>query len=585
MHNLLKLNLNEDYIIEDVDQIQTWNSNKGENTLVKFYVLSVLLRKKGDSEKELIKKFINIQFAKNLHIGAIYSKFKESIPEHWQLRELPLSFLKTSNLVDGKSKQLERKKYLKYDNQINSRICVYEFKNSILLNGQKINFISFPSFEIARYFLFSWNKYNESLLNSEFTNDPKKNKIYNLEKSGNLTNEKGEKRHYLQLRKKIADESVQQAGDLAFNDDFRRIVKQLIDTVNSKNGYKNYSSFFTMRIPNINFSKFEVLGHYTTNLNNLNGFEVKVITSVQGYSQPIFYARDNDGRRTEQYDINLPNVGFGHKPLKPKPNLNDITDNDINHDEVGDPEIEQENLIYESDFDKYSEKSINVKINKNTQEFQNGNYKPIDPKDKIGVSGVSSEGGRGSGYQGINNIPDSRIYITPQTYWLNFQETINAIKNNWENCEINFLIKSENTYKFSDKMLSLTMNFKVSGIFQKVHYYFVQIKIMEKEIYLIEFDQNQTKNSTILFWNKKFKKFIGLGNIKLLIDKLQSKNGKQSAISNVKLINSNYQIYGISQINHPYLVRNSENKFYTIKVALNFYNSNIIAKIEDFLNL
>lgn len=497
MHNLLNLDSQLTYSIEDVDRIR-----KNE----KFYQVRVVLSTLKEGRTILYYRYTNIQFAKQLHIAKRLTGARSELPEQTVI-SLPKEILRGKVRFVQSIKCLDQKHIvngvfsynLKEENRKNEdlsiRLCKYEFAKPIRIGDRDIRFLCISSFEIARYFLFGTDLYNEALLTTKFSED-KKNKIYNPNETAKIEVD-GNTIYKLRLRSKIPDDCTQMAGDLAFIPEFKNLAESLIGVLRSET---NYFTFYNMKLPITKFDLLEVMGEYVVGSNGAAGFWVKTIYDAAGYGPVYYYDRDNDGRTTQAKHAGLPKIFGGKKPAKQR-NPQNIPPIDPNAS--GDPDLETTSLTSYMDdqFVLPKQGALNVKLMKFTQENQAGQKTPQGDVDSKAAAGQSDNEGKGSGVVRVSNdmgIP--ALGIDQPIYWEYFEMIIKNIQTELIGYRISIAYLNS-SFKFQSSIASSNYSELKIENFPLVEFYLVKLVVESKVFYIMELDLRTYMRATLLFWD------------------------------------------------------------------------------------
>lgn len=546
LRKILRIEPDIRYTLEDITKIYTHKTKSGTGS---YYALEVVLSYYDNGVKRrkwLNEDYgVNIQFAQNLHIGAELDTESEYIPKGWEFFDLPNTICEIEQFVKQDIHYLNKdflfnfskKNGGEWKEDIHStRIAIFEFEEPVTLNGVEVNYVTIPSFEIARYFLFDSNLYNHYLIESEFGSKDRKNCIYNPEASGIIDATDGSEIKYVQLRKEIDDSCSQRAGDLAFQPKFRRQAVKLTDRLRST----NIRTFSHLELPLENFDEFRGLGIFTRNSKGKQGVSIKVITHVSGYSDHYAFGRDNDGRKAKGGNSNLTPTAGGEG--FPSPPANDLEDNNVDNNELGDISIEQDEFDFQSEFDQFARVDSTKKVEKVEQEYKSKGHGFLPEQEILGVGGLSGEGGSGSGYQGADNTPDDPRFIKPYMYWLNFFKLVNRIKEEWSEMEIKYLQLKDGRVGFYQGKCKQRLSFRSKSHFS-IDYYLLELKLGDKYCYLIEFNQGQTTNGVSLSVFHSDHQDIS-HEISRVLKKLSNKRGNSSSLKKETLF------YSVETVKH-----------------------------------
>lgn len=558
------------YTLEEVEKIYREKTSSADEHV---YFLKVRFSYSNEGSKDLFSTAINIQFAPQLHIGGVYKNNKIKVPEGWN--EYSLS----EKLFNSKVRAVQDKDYLsaghlfsipKENKKLSKRVCIYEFEQPFFLKGKAIHFISFPSFEIARYFLFDAQKYNHKLLESEFSADSENNLIFNPNSTYKLKHSK----KCVYLRSEIEDISAKKAGDLAFKKSFRKQVKKLISTLNEYAGNRNIRTFYNMELPIKNFSQFDVLGYVGSNNLDKEGLIVQHILKVEGYNEEFLFARDNDGRSVENKPKNLNKSFQGFKTVAQSSGASKEVEQKST--EIANPYIESFELELENEFSRDERINTVKKIEKTEQDSENDGSSSPQETDPNASAGISNEGQSTSKNQPTdisNKDLDKKRSELEKTFWKEFPNIFKEIISKGLVDKVEYVSTNQNQVLFSERRLCEQTSIRKGSDTIFVKYYFLQVISRGKYVYILEYDQKKFENSTIIIKAKKFTGPIHRNNLLDIHGRIRGAKGS------TKYVNS--KAYEKIKVKHSYKKRKGQKgeEYFTPEEVVKKHRDKIVKHI------
>lgn len=550
--NLLNLKTYLTYEVVDVDWIKKTDGNS--------HTLRLVLKYEENGETKFVHRYANIQFGKQIRIGQIWRDDEGFRPKGIIKASLPLDLWKFPRELDKDlqnsaaffSEEYSDRGIFEYENPerksvlAGHSICTYLFETPLLINGNKVKFVTIPTYEIIRFFLFGANKYNEVLLGSDFhSKEERFTKIFNKEKSRTIVDTNGRERKTVQLRKSIADNNVRLAGDLAHIPEINRLASELI----SKYTSSSYP-FRRVKLPAIEDIRiFDVGGKFVYDKKGNLGFSVHYFDSLE-YGEKYHFTRDNDGRSTPTKKDSMKKIFGGKRKNRPKPGKKKKSK--IDHNKAADNDMEAVKLTdYIKGF-KYSERNLTgEKIQKLTQEYIADKKKPGEEKDVRGVGGASDKGESGTDIAPVDNDLDvGSDEITELKYWTSFPKIISLSLKNLEEYVVRASFLDEN-FVFSDTSTSSSTR-KLFEVSDWIDFYFVELKVDSSFYYIIELNPDEYTVPTMMFWDELEKAKLGVESIEKFLKGYFESAGiphlAANEFSNEKLIE-----YG--KIKHQYYKR------------------------------
>ncbi|MEN9998018.1 MAG: hypothetical protein RI922_1008 [Bacteroidota bacterium] len=581
MNNIfIKLNSNTEYTVIDVNLLDKTKDNKSYRVRTVFKYLE-------NGYPTFCYRYANIQFARQIRIGTtwkgnlcvktngvILAKLPEEILSGTGGCIFSLNKFSDENLHFGRFNYPENSPE-KYYYQ---KVKIYELKRKIEINGRLISFVTVPTYEIIRFFLFGFNKYNEILMGGSFLNTDESNKIFNPAKSEIRETEHGETK-VVRLRKEIPNSCGLLAGDLKFNNRVRALAEIFVNTSNSinhegltKEAFKK-NAFDYAFIPVSKCSTFEAYGKLIKDKNGNEGFEITSIADMV-YTKPYEIERDNDGTTTAGKRNDMPKA-FGGKRKK---KLNNKIQNKSVGDHIGDKDMGSISITQIIDTVQLKDRDLRgVKVIKTEQNFIADNQKPGDDIEGKGVGADSKNGGTGSDRAAVDNDHDlNNDYINDSKYWQNFSTIITGVGE---------LLRSQLlTIKYLNNHLEWQIeptktNYSIlSGDHGKEEIYVVEININSSAFYIVEHNTEKFSIPTLIYWNTYGQLDLKIHGVIQLLKANYLCNGIGKKV--VDYLKDEYFLE-YKSVRHQYEIKKTKpTQYYTTEKAI----ENQSRKIVEFIN-
>ncbi|WP_341906275.1 hypothetical protein [Fluviicola taffensis] len=538
------------------------------------YELRAVLSSEQEGEQIFEERYANVQFGRQLRVGVTWIGDNAVRSDDILVVDLP------NWLGRAKSYNLESTKYIHPDylqfgrfryketppEYYNQRLIVFVPKYPLKLNDVYVKFIVIPTYELSRYFLFGANKYNELLIEGTIFNEDKSNKIYNPERTGVEKDEDGKEYRYIQIRKEVPDSSVPLIGDFICYEGIKELAGRVIGEVN-----KGTNPFFIGKFPIPELRSIRAYGRFTKNKDGDNGFEILSFATID-FGERYLYGRDNDGRSTSKRNNSMKKIFGGKKKNKQKKKKKE----NIDHEKLGDPNMESESLGHSIDnYEWEDRKEVGIKVLKTDQKNIAGDKTPGDNVDPNGKAAMSGNGERGSNIVPVDNdIELEGDAITEKKYWEKFPEIIKHLSNELGNY-------SHSIRYFSNDLTfvpeEVTSNFeKVLKNYTSEDFYLVELNMSMFSFYIMEVNPEKYEVPTMVFWDNSGGSSLGKGQIEVFLNKYFENNGVPKQIAAETL--NDFEIgYGV--VKHQYFV-NGSNQTKRLKFDASLKNQGVkLAKL------
>ena len=484
------------YTIADINRIRLQD---------KAYLLRIVFHYVENGQELFAIRYANIQFGRQLRIGAKFVGDKVKLGDKTVVVDLPQwlcrsksEILLSTECMDDESHyqgKFDYKEYGKYQ-PLEHKVVRLTPLGRFPVMDKSVHFVIVPSYEFYRFFVFGHNKYNELLMLGTSFENKKSNKIYNPAKTGIVIDGDGKKHCYIHLRRKITDESASIAGDLAFNPEINGLAKSMVNSMAFEENKR--SNFDRGKFPINQVTMIRAYGRFVKNNEGKDGFYIESFAKIE-YGEPIYFGRDNDGRTTSSRKEDMPEIYGGKGKQKTKRKAK----SPIDHDQTGDRDIEPESLNESFESFDFEDRSFEAnRVGKETQENIAGKKSPggeVEPKGKASMSDI------GPGHTGFtpidNTIPLGPNDITEKKYWEGFAsiiEYMSPILAKDVKHSISYLGKD---LKFTnDATKSNFMN--VLELQNKSEFYLVRIRTVIRTFYIIEINPEEYDVPTMVLWNK-----------------------------------------------------------------------------------
>ncbi len=495
----------------------------------KIYQLRIVLHYVENGEELFMLQFPNIQFGRQLRIGAKFIGDDVKLGDKTILVDLPdwlcrskSESLRSIKCMDAESHNKGRFNYKESGkhNPLEHDVVRLTPRGKFPVAEELVHFVIVPTYEFYRYFVFGHNKYNEILMEGTSFESKKSNKIYNPPKTGVVIDDDGKKHSYVHLRKKITDESAQIAGDLAFYPGINNLAKTMVNAMSNEE--QSRFNFQKAEFPIRQAKRIRAYGRFVNDKNGKIGFYVESFAKIE-YGEPYYFGRDNDARSTASRKEDMPKIYGGKGKQKTQRKVK----SPINHEKTGDGDIESEPLNETFDSFDFEDRSFDaLRVDKETQENIAGDKIPggeTEPKGRAPMSGI------GPGHKGFipidNTIPLGPNDITEKKYWEGFESIIRDMSSVLEKYvphSINYL-GTDLEFK-SDPVKSNYLN--VLNVQSAREFYLVRIKTVNRTFYIIEINPEDFDAATMVFWNNDINGVILDKHLEKFLEKHFECNGK-----------------------------------------------------------